>query len=479
MAIYTTNGVEIQKIEGILKNLQDIAKRRFADVLAEGETLSVDASSVLGRILGIVAEPDALNEELLLMLWQSLDIDQAEGADLDKLLKLIGITRKQPQEAIANLTLRGDIGVTVIAGSSVGSTITGDRFVIDSDVTFNTTSCNGVVIDIKSITPQEKYTVQFVANESGNEYPPITTVAQEGDTEEVLANRLAQVINNLSTVVKAEVDNDDRIIVKYINANTVGSFTVTSNMDIVESYMLATSYSATFTAVKQLANTLNVIQTATLGWREVYNPFDSIASRAAETDTELRNRAKIQKGNDSVGSRQAMYGDLMAVDGVRYVGIKENIYDTELEGRGAHGVSVYVLGGSEDDIFASINSNIAAGTMMDGTIQRTMEDEAGTYELAFSRVELVPIEIKLSIVASYNFEADGFVKIQDAIVAYFESLGVGEDVVWSRLFTPINSVKGMDVSSLRIGVKGGELSQDTVEILPNQLAVISFEDIKI
>lgn len=479
MAIYTENGVEIQKIEGILKNLQTIAKKRFADLLGEGEVLSVDESSVLGRILGIVAEPDALNEELLLMLWQSLDIDQAEGVFLDKLLKLIGVSRKQAQEAIANLTLRGDVGVTVVAGSSVGSEITGDRFIIDSNVIFNPERANGVVIDIDRIVTGEKYTLQFVTLESGNAYPPITTVAQEGDTAEDLANRFALLINNLSTIVRAEVDGDDRIIVKYINANTVGSFTVTDNLSIVEAYMLTTSYSATFTAVKQLANTLNVIQTPTLGWREVYNPFDSIASRQAESDEELRARAKILKGNDSSGNRQAMYGDLMSVDGVRYVGIKENVYDTELEGRGAHGVSVYVLGGSEDDIFASLDSNIAAGTLMDGDIQRTMEDEAGTYELAFSRVELVPIEIKLAIVASHNFEADGFIKIQDAIVSYFESLNVGEDVIWSRLFTPINSVQGMDVSSLRIGKKGETLTQDTVEILPNQLAVISFEDINI
>lgn len=479
MAIYGKNGVEIQKIEGILKNLQEIAKRRFAPLLEQGEVLSVDESSILGRILGIVAEPDALNEELILMLWQSLDIDQAEGEDLDKLLKLVGIYRKMQQQATAGLILRGDLGVTVEQGSSVGSNITGDRFIIDSDIEFTTTRANGVVISVNNLDVGTKYKISFKSSESGNVYPPVSTTVQDGDTEEDVVRRLNQLINTLSTVIKSDIDLDDRLFVQFINANTIGDFTVEGGLEINESFKLANSYSATYSAVRQAQNTLTVIQSPVLGWRDVYNPFDSFASVPVEDDTELRKRAKYTKGADSVGNRQAMYGDLMSLSGVKYVGIKENIYDTEVEGRGAHGVSVFVLGGNEEDIFRVIDSNIGVGTLMDGDIRKTFQDEAGQYELAFSRVELVPIEIKLALTVSQTFELDGYVKIQDALVSYFEDLSVGEDVNWSQLFTPINTVKNQSVNSIKIAVKGQELLTQNVEILPNQLAVLSYEDISI
>ena len=63
MAILNDSGVEIQKLEGILQELQSIAKKKFADLVDPKDELDVSDSSLLGRILGIVAEPEASNEE--------------------------------------------------------------------------------------------------------------------------------------------------------------------------------------------------------------------------------------------------------------------------------------------------------------------------------------------------------------------------------------------------------------------------------
>lgn len=480
MAKLTQNGLEYQKLEAVLRDLQDLAKIKFQDLLQVGEELDVDESSVLGRILGIVAEPDALNEELLFNLYSQFDYRQATGIYLDKLLRLRDMFRKQATPALAMLILRGNLGVVVPTGASVGSNTTGDRFVTNTDVTFSNTAANGVVIDFTDITAGNIYTLNYRSSSGVNVFPPISIVALEGDTELDLATRFSETINAISSVLKATVDNDDFLHVQYINPNLSGLFTVDGSATITQSYQITYSYAATFSAVRQLANSLNVIQTATLGWHQVYNPFDSIESEPVESDAAFRLRFEAKAGDDATGNRQAMYGELYALEGVRFVNIQENVQDIPIEGRSAHGISVIVFGGDEDAIAKVIYDNLPTGCLTDGDIAKVVSDiNGGSLTVRFSRPQLIPIEIKLGLSTDNTFPTDGVMKIQDAIVAYFEDLNVGDDIKLSRLYTPINTVQGQSVNSLTIGIKGQTLGEENIEIGFNQLAVISYEDINI
>ena len=103
--------------------MQQIAKTKFAPLLNGGDVLSTDESSILGRILGIVADTDSSQEELIFQMYSSFDPEQAEGVYLEKLVDLFaGLKRKQPTPAIAGLILRGSLGVTVPEGSNVSNT---------------------------------------------------------------------------------------------------------------------------------------------------------------------------------------------------------------------------------------------------------------------------------------------------------------------------------------------------------------------
>ena len=59
MARLTDYGLEWDKFGSSYSKLQQIAKTRFSSLLEEGETLSTDESSILGRILGIVSDVDS------------------------------------------------------------------------------------------------------------------------------------------------------------------------------------------------------------------------------------------------------------------------------------------------------------------------------------------------------------------------------------------------------------------------------------
>lgn len=479
MARLTDNGLEWDKFGTSYSRLQEIARVNFAPLLDVGETLSTDESSILGRILGIDADTDSSQEELIFQMYSSFDPEQAEGIYLEKLVYLFaGLKRKQPTPAIAGLMLRGSLGVTVPEGSNVSNTKTGDIFATDSSITFTQTSANGVVLEVGDIVSGSALSISYSEIDSLNQYPPITVVAGELDTALTIARTLTQTINSTSSVISAFLDQDNAIHVKFINFNTVGNFSTTGNLVIIQAYKPITATSRTFSAVVQAVNDLNVIQSPVLGWFEVYNPYDSIASTEIESDPELRNRYKFSKSFIQTGNRESMYTALYSLSGVRYVNVQENIQDIPFEGRTAHGIVVTVLGGDEEEIASAID-RYRAFTYTDGSIEVGLFDINGTpYSVRFNRPEIVPIQIKLSLTTDTNvFPTDGILRIQNALIDYISTLNVGEDVVWSKLFTPINTVNGQSVNSLLLGKVGETLSTSNIIIKHNQLASLSFENI--
>ena len=480
MATLTQNGLEFDRLEACLTKLQDIAKGKFTDLVPVGEELDVDDSSILGRVLGIVAELDALNEELLFDMYSAFDPDQAQGIFLDKLFRLRDAYRLPATPAVSLLTLRGQTGVTVLSGSSVGSTKTGDRFTTLSDVTFREDFGQGVVLDITSLTIGDVYSLSYKSAKGVNDYPPIGVSYVVGDTKKSIAKKFADTINAISSILDAAVDSEDMVQVKYKDRGVTGFFFPSISLSVVKSYQNAYSVAATFTAIKQAPMTLTNIQSPVLGWDEVYNSYSSVASVPEETDKDFRLRVKFKSGNDSSGSRQAMQSELEALEGVRFVNIQENIQDTEFEGRGAHGISVVVFGGDDDEIADVIARNRPCGCLTDGDIVIGVADINGkTQDIAFRRPVLVPIKVKLALTTDRSYPSDGNIRIQDAIVSHFDTLNVGDDVKLSRLYTPINTVDGQSVNSLQIGLLSGDYGTDNLELAFDELATISYENINI
>ena len=479
MARLTDAGLEWDKFGVSYSNLQQIANNRFAPLLEEGEVLSTDESSILGRILGIVADTDSSQEELIFQMYSSFDPEQAEGIYLEKLVYLFaGLKRKQPTPAIAGLVLRGSLGVTVPEASNVSNTKTGDVFSTDTLVTFSQTNANGVVLDVGTISTGDVVSLTYSELESLNQYPPISVVAGELDTAISIARTFVQTINSTSSVISASLDQDNAVHVRFINFNKIGNFSTTGNLEIIQAYLPVTATSRTFSAVVQSTNDLNVIQSPVLGWFEVYNPYDSIASTELETDSELRNRYKFSKSFIQTGNRESMYTALYSLGGVRYVNVQENIQDIPFEGRSAHGIVVTVLGGDDQEIAETIDK-YRAFAYTDGTIEVGLFDINGTpYSVRFGRPEIIPIKVKLSLTTDTNvFPTDGILRIQNALIDYVSNLNVGEDVVWSKLFTPINTVNGQSVNSLLIGKVGESFGTETIVLEHNQLASLSFENI--
>lgn len=475
--VFDERGVVIQGIDEFRRDMSEAARVAFSDKL-DGRELRVDDSSVLGRIFSIVSRPLAQNAEILPLILQSLDLNSAEGQQLDNLLwNIHRIKRKSESPATGMVMLFGDLGVEVAQGSSVSNTMTGDAYTTDNSVTFSTRDCNGVDIKINSVggAYQLNYSIDGYLSES----PAIVIELNTADrTIRDVADRFVDAINNQSSYLYASRNNDNTVKVIIQDETRVGSFRVEGLAGIIRSYMPVYVTSSTYTSQESLSGQISSIRTSTLGWRGVYNPFYIFPSTSVESDEEYRYRGKLLQSGSS-GKYTSIIMALKSVKGVVYENVQQNTSPNPTNsGIINNGVAITVMGGNEDEIALAIFNSVSEGIATSGDILKMVKDINGfEHEIRFSRPKIVPLELSLSLITYPNFPVNGNAKIRQAIVEWFNSLNVGEDIHYSRLYEPINSIQGFAVKNLKFGYKGGTLSIEDVIIRHDEIATLDASDI--
>mgnify|MGYP006878621981 FL=1 len=114
------------------------------------------------------------------------------------------------------------------------------------------------------------------------------------------------------------------------------------------------------------------------------------------------------------------------------------------------------------------------------TIVAVNDIQGFSHDIGFERPSPVPIYVKLTITTDpVNFPPNGEEDIKSAIVDYAQNIGVGKDVIFSRLYTPINSVKGHQVDELVIGSTPSPTLSQNVVIPFNAIASFDSNNIEI
>lgn len=479
MARFTENGFEIDDVVAIRNRLTTKAQEVFAPIL-NGEELSTDDSGVLGRIFGIVAEPIYDQEIATQDFIMSLNPNNANETLLDDFLALNGEMRLDSRPATAPLMLFGTIGGSVDITASARSDITGDTFRLLNAVTFNNDECNGVEFLLDEPTSQTTYTLNYAIEGKESVNPPISIISLDGETLKDVSARMMQTINSQTSDLQATLTKDNRVNVYIMNRFDVGSFYVSNNITIESSYNLVDAQSVTYTAVEQAANTITKIASgSSTAWISVTNPYNTYPSSPVENDADARWRWYITKAKDGYGEYDHLYGSLMRLNGVRFINIQQNISKTNGI-RVNQGISVFVLGGDPNTIAKTIFDNIGIGTATNGDLRYYANDLTGSpHPIYFSRPSYAEIQISFSIKSLPNFPTNGKNTIKQRIVDWFNNLEVGEDILYSRLFDPINSVQGFSAKNLQIGRVGGNIGTNDITIKFSELATIKPENILI
>lgn len=469
MAIsFDDTGIVIDSEQQIRDKIGERAKTLLAPFSGESE-VKVDDSSVIGRLNAVIAKPISQNTELLPVIMNQFDINSAQGLQLDNLLwQIHRIKRKGISQAEGTVMLFGDVSTVIANNSEVGNIKTGDTFSTNEQVILNSNDCNGVEIAIASVsgTYELNYSINGYLSQSPN---VVVSVVNETTVQEV-ADRLVDAINSQTSGLTASRNNDNSVKVIITDQNNTGDFSTTGQMGIVRVYKPVRVTSTTYGADESQPNTITQIRTSTLGWRGVTNPFFIDSSQEVEKDEDYRYRGNMIKGFSNTSSRNSINARLNSLKGVSFLNVRSN----------QDGLHIVVQGGNEDEIAVAISDVVADGIMTNGDIVREVSDiNGGKMQIAFSRPNTVALTISMALTIYPNFPSNGKNLIKQAIVDWFNTLQVGEDVYYSRLYEPINSVNGFSVRNLKVGKLGGTLATEDVILAFNEVATISAENIQI
>lgn len=225
-----------------------------------------------------------------------------------------------------------------------------------------------------------------------------------------------------------------------------------------------------------LAGTLTKISTPWYGWQTVTNPSDAVIGRAQETDEQLRIRRRRSTSTPATAIVDSMRGALSNLNGVLQAEVYEN-YTGAVDSNGqiAHSIYCVVEGGDEQEIWDTIFAKKSAGCDMVGTsVGTTLDSYGNPHQIKFSRPTDVNVYVVINLAIRAGWPTDGVQRIQDAIVAWSASgQSIGEEVIQSRIFEPVNSVPGHSVASLFIGTTANPATADNIEVTFDQLARFS------
>jgi len=178
-----------------------------------------------------------------------------------------------------------------------------------------------------------------------------------------------------------------------------------------------------------LAGTVTVMPKPVLGVEYVINKGDITNGVEAETDSELRERAKHALEFAGKATVSSLESAIRAVEGVRSLLIED--MPDEVAGI----VKVIVDGGDTDEIMRVIGETRAAGIKVE-----------------FSRPRIVYINVSLTITLPKEIlPTTAVTEVEKLVRSYISSLRIGDDVLYSKIIDAALSVRGvLDVTEVLI-----------------------------
>jgi uncharacterized phage protein gp47/JayE len=474
----TVNGFVLKRLNDILIEQRARAVTLFQDLVEPGDSVDTSDSSLLGRLIALDSPGDADLWELAQAVYSAFDPNSASGIALDNLVALGGLTRQGQTYSTAALLVSGNTNTQIPFGSEIQSSSTGERFTTTQLVALDTQNASGVTVTVGQVLNNTLYRISYTSNSVTQN---INYTSDNTATESEILNGLQLAIASGHPTLSSSVEANTLVINKQDVFQTA-NFTASSNLSIIKVRKLVDIIATNPGPVEQLANTITTITTPVLGWDSATNPTSAVVGRLEETDEELRLRFRNSKFEKATNILDSLYSSLFAVDGVEEVIIYENDTNvTDSNGVPPHSFLPIVLGGVSVDIANAIWQNKPIGILSYGNTTVSVNDSQGfPHDVSFSRPEPVVIYITVNLTTDENFPGNGVALIKAALVEYFQNnFGIGDDIVYSRLYTAINSVPGHQVDSLYIGTSPNPTGTSNIVIDFDEIANINDVNIQV
>ena len=456
-------GFELKRLDDILAEKRQLAVALFQDLVIPGDFVDTSDSSTLGRLINLSSVSETELWEIGQAVYSAFDPNASYGIALDNLVQLGGIQRLGASYSLVTGLFSGDNGVTIPIDSVVGSSTSTNSYNLTSPVILSPTSASGVVVQIDTVTNGTIYTINYsIASTVG-------TVTYTADISTSVAEILVGLLANITSahpILDGFIENNTLRIMSE-DVFSKGSFTTDAKMSITKVYNLGNLQASVVGSIFDAANSVTTIKTPVLGWDTVTNPLAVSEGRVVETDEELRIRFRNTKYERSSNILDSLYSALLSLDTVESVTIYENDTDiTDSNNLPPHSFMAVVLGGDSEEIAETIWRNKPAGISSIGnTSVEIIDSQNYPRDINFQRPTAVPIYITMTLSTTPEYPANGAELIRNAIVQFAkEEFGVGEDIIYSRLYTPINTVQGHEVESLFVGTYPSPTGEDSIDI---------------
>lgn len=477
MAGLTDSGLDILRLPEIIAVLRQRGVEAFQDLTSPGDQVDTSDSSALGRMIGIISDPLSDLWEVAQQVYLAFDPNSATGIPLDNLVALSGVTRLPQSATRADVYLTASVNTTIPSGSVIQSVLTATDFYTTSDVVFKPVQTVGVGVNVVSLDVNNSYTLRYRAS-TDSSYISVQVASTSTPSIEDIYTAFEAAIQAAHPDLETFRDNG-RLFVKPITNFQLFDFEVSNNM-VISKVMKTVVVEATEAGpIEQAPDTITTIRTPVLGWDSVTNPQEASVGRYEETDEELRLRWRNTKFQFATNIVESLYSAIFSLEGVSDVVIYENDTDVVDEnGVLPHSFLTLVDGGLSSDVATAIWRNRPTGIRSQGNTSVDILDSFGYVRtINFSRPTEVQVYIEIDLETNNRFPEDGEHKIQEALISFINGLTINDDVVYSRLYTPINSVVGHQVNSLRIGTNPGNLGFSNIITNFDEIAKIQSANI--
>jgi len=399
-------------------------------------SLPLGDKTILGIIVGIIAEREALGWQNDQKIYNMMNPDAASGALLQVMCLLSGTIKEPATYSVLTETLCGDDGTVVTAGTTFSASSTSVPWTSDVD-------CVLVELDAWA-TSVEHEVGDRVCN---------TSSANLDCYQCVIAGTTA----SSGTGPSGETPNTP-IVDGGVTWNYIGQGEACADV-LCKATVTGPVFSAAFDVT---------VFTPTGGLNTAINLADAVEGASIQSDQSLRLARETDLARAGTGTPPALEQAILDIDGVLSATVFYNPTDeTDDNGVTPHACRVLVSGGADQDIWNALWNNVPIGIGTIGLQVGTVVDSQGVSQtLRFDRPTLVRVYVVIDVTCNENsFPSDGVAEIQAAIATYAQGAGTGVDAVARKIGSQAFSVDGVDdFPHCYIGTSPSPASETTIPI---------------
>ena len=323
-----------------------------------------------------------------------------------------------------------------------------------------------------------------------NSISPNRAIGQQLDDTAAYSGIIRNAATNSRVTATVTGDVGTSVIageISVVSTDYANMFVNDANFVIPASGSIDVQFSAIDTGpIPVNAGTIGTIETPISGISSVDNAAQGVAGADRESDPGLRIRRRRSVARASGYGVDSIYAAVGDISGVSDLNILVNESEiTDANGLPEHSFMVVVTGGDDTEIAKAIYSKKGIGITAHGSTIVQVADVVGVnHPVGLHRPTPVIISVRLAVTALQGISATAESDIKQAIVDYsngdlVDNRGFfsGDDVIFFELYTPINTIDNISVSSLEISFETddfGNMIWITSDVPISDLEISSF-----